>query len=44
LGRGGRAAVHAHYDDATMAKRTLAILNGSPLPDGKKAAAGVAPV
>jgi glycosyltransferase involved in cell wall biosynthesis len=29
LGRGGRAAVHAHYDDATMARRTLAILSGS---------------
>jgi glycosyltransferase involved in cell wall biosynthesis len=29
LGRGGRAAVHAHYDDATMAQRTLAILRNS---------------
>src|SRR6202042_3333232 len=29
LGRGGRAAVLAHYDDATMARRTLAILNGT---------------
>jgi glycosyltransferase involved in cell wall biosynthesis len=26
LGRGGRAVVHSHYDDATMARRTLAIL------------------
>jgi glycosyltransferase involved in cell wall biosynthesis len=30
LGRGGRAAVHAHYDDATMARRTLAVLRGAP--------------
>jgi glycosyltransferase involved in cell wall biosynthesis len=29
LGRGGRAAVHSHYDDATMAQRTLNILSNS---------------
>jgi len=29
LGRGGRAAVHSHYDDATMARRTLAILGNA---------------
>ena len=29
LGRGGRAAVRAHYDDATMAQRTLSTLGGS---------------
>jgi glycosyltransferase involved in cell wall biosynthesis len=27
LGRGGRAAVHSHYDDATMAQRTLDVLS-----------------
>jgi glycosyltransferase involved in cell wall biosynthesis len=31
LGRGGRAAVRAHYDDATMAQRTLSILGHSAL-------------
>ncbi len=30
LGRGGRAAVRARYDDATMAQRTLGILTWSP--------------
>ncbi|HET6325998.1 MAG TPA: glycosyltransferase family 4 protein, partial [Planctomycetaceae bacterium] len=30
LGRGGRAAVRAHYDDVTMAQRTLSILSRSP--------------
>ncbi len=33
LGRGGRTAVHSHYNDATMARRTLAILRGEPSPD-----------
>jgi glycosyltransferase involved in cell wall biosynthesis len=30
LAHGGRAVVHAQYDDATMARRTLEILSNSP--------------
>jgi glycosyltransferase involved in cell wall biosynthesis len=35
LGWGGRAAVHSHYDDVTMAHRTLSILANSPTAAGR---------